>query len=173
MLSLIIAGSRTVDPSIEDVDAAIGRLLEKHYPNAFAVLKSMQADSGEVDWPTVILEVVDGGADGGDNAGGRWAACRSVTVHPEPITGQDIAVHGKYKGPRMRNRRMAERGDCLIAFWDGVSGGTADMVCRMTARGKPALVVPTKSTLKPKRTVARKGMLKRTEDPDDRAPVTQ
>lgn len=77
-----------------------------------------------------------------DACGSLWARHHQIPLHHEPIVPADIAEHGKYLGPRMRNRRMAERGDVLLAFWDGVSGGTSDMVCRMVARGKPVRVVP-------------------------------
>lgn len=163
MLSVIIAGSRTVDPPIEDVDAALVKLLKKYYPNAHAVLMAsfsddaaIQSDATLPNWTSVILEVVCGEADGGDNAGARWAACRGIPIHSEPITEQDIITHGKYVGPRMRNRRMAERADCLVAFWDGISGGTSDMSTRMTAREKPQLVIPTKKAQsRPRRRMAK------------------
>jgi hypothetical protein len=174
MLSVVIAGSRTVDPSIEVVDAAMLRLLEDNYQNLLEVLLATRplvipqdTSVGEsLDWTSVIGRVICGEADGGDNAGDRWGACRGVERVYEPITPQDIAEHGKYKGPRMRNRRMAERGDCLLAFWDGVSGGTADMSIRMQVRGKPQLVVPTKPVQRPRRRRGRSQAL-------DRALVTQ
>ncbi len=63
-------------------------------------------------------------------------------MHREPIITDDIDRWGKYVGPRMRNRRLAERGDAALIFWDGVSGGSADMCTRMVARDKPVRVIP-------------------------------
>lgn len=116
---MVIAGSRTVSPTIEDIDAA-------------------------------LTEVICGDAAGADTCGALWARSRGIPLHHEPVTQDDYAQHGRYMGPKMRNRRMAERGDALLAFWDGTSGGTADMVTRMVARDKPVRVVPYKPTARSK-----------------------
>lgn len=122
-MRLIIAGSRTVAPDVTEVDAAF-------------------ADSPfNVD---LVTEVVRGGASGADRAGEEWAKARSLPVHYEPVTDADYAAHGKYSGPRYRNRRMAEIADAALIFWDGMSAGSADMAIRMIARKKPVHVVPTK-----------------------------
>jgi hypothetical protein len=118
-VKLVIAGSRTVSPTIEDIDAA-------------------------------LTEVICGDAAGADTCGALWARSRGIPLHHEPVTQDDYAQHGRYMGPKMRNRRMAERGDALLAFWDGTSGGTADMVTRMVARDKPVRVVPYKPTARSK-----------------------
>jgi hypothetical protein len=39
----------------------------------------------------------------------------------------DFKTYGKAGGP-IRNREMAEEADALIAFWDGQSRGTKDMI---------------------------------------------
>ena len=127
MFSVIIAGSRTVSPEIEEIDEAIGKLRDERFRDL-----------------AVWSEVVCGCAPGADRAGERWAEARKINLHHEPITRQLIERHGKYLAPKMRNRAMAERGDYAIVFWDGTSGGSADMVCRMVARGKPVEVVPWK-----------------------------
>lgn len=141
-IRLIIAGSRTVAPTIEEIDCAVLDLVERAM-NLTEVDDYHGPDGarGPRYW---IAEVICGDARGADAAGARWAAARGIQVHHEPIVPDDIARHGKYAGPRMRNRRMAERGTHLLAFWDGVSAGTADMVTRMVARRKPAIVVPTR-----------------------------
>ena len=120
VISLIIAGSRTVRPTLADIDAAMDDML------------FVKAD---------VTEVVCGGAKGADASGREWAIRNKIPVHMDVITDADM-THGVYLGPRMRNRRMAERGTMLLAFWDGISGGTADMVCRMIARNKPTRVIP-------------------------------
>lgn len=129
-MKLIIAGSRTVSPTIDDIDAAFDDL----------VIVRMD-----------VREVICGDAAGADTAGARWAQARGVLIHHEPVTQADYETHGRYLGPKMRNRRMAERGDGLIAFWDGTSRGTADMVTRMVARGKPVRVVPMKAAARSRR----------------------
>ncbi len=129
MISLIIAGSRTVRPTLADIDAALLLLLAPHS------IEAIKLDD--------VTEVISGEAHGADTCGREWAIRNKIPVHREPITPEDMA-HGKYLGPRWRNRRMAERGTHLLAFWDGISGGTSDMVCRMVARGKPVRVIPTR-----------------------------
>jgi len=126
MRSIIIAGSRTVSPTVEEIDAAIARL-----------------DPGGLLWvPAEWDEIVCGMASGADLAGKAWAEACGKSVHKEPITTDDIQRFGKYLGPRMRNRRMSERADGAILLWDGKSGGTADMAIRMLARHKPCEVIP-------------------------------
>lgn len=92
----------------------------------------------------MIIEVICGCAPGADLAGERWAKAVGVPVHHEPITKEDVQRWGKYLAPKMRNRRMAERGDLAIVFWDGKSSGSPDLVARMVGRGKVVSVVPTR-----------------------------
>lgn len=120
--SLIIAGSRTVSPTIEEITRAVSDL-------NFRGLHELQ-------------EIVCGCARGADKAGEAWAIAGGLSVHHEPITAELVAKHGKYLAPKMRNRLMAERADAALIFWDGTSGGSADMACRMVARGKPVQVIP-------------------------------
>lgn len=121
-MRLIIAGSRTVAPAPAAIDAAFDDFL-------FVL--------GDVS------EVISGGARGADAAGEAWAAARGIAVRRDPVSEMDYERFGKYLAPKMRNRRMAERADAALVFWDGTSGGSADMVTRMVARGKPVRVIPT------------------------------
>jgi hypothetical protein len=41
---------------------------------------------------------------------------------------------------------MAQAGDILVAFWDGVSNGTAHMIQCMRQLGKPVVVIRTDVT---------------------------
>ena len=45
-----------------------------------------------------------------------------------------------------RNRQMAQAGDILVAFWDGVSNGTAHMIQCMRQLGNPVVVIRTGTT---------------------------
>jgi hypothetical protein len=47
---------------------------------------------------------------------------------------------GKKAGP-IRNSEMAKHADLCVAFWDGKSRGTADMIHKMRKRGKPVKIV--------------------------------
>jgi hypothetical protein len=84
-----------------------------------------------------IAQVITGGARGADQMGHRWAAEHGL---PQEVFQADWARFGKGAGPR-RNRVMAEAGDRLVAFWDGLSRGTADMILRMLQYRKPTQIV--------------------------------
>lgn len=126
-MKLIIAGSRTVDPTDEEIERAL---------------------EGFVEMPQIEVVVCGMAKTGADPAGKRWADSNSVPVHEEPVTKEDFKTHGSYLAPKFRNRRMADIGDAALIFWDGTSGGSADMVCRMVARGKPVKVVPCRKKAK-------------------------
>lgn len=136
-MRLIIAGSRTVSPTIADIDRAAEDI-------AIDVYGLRPGDCAEHGWKQYVNEVISGDANGSDKAGEEWAKARGVPVFLDPVTDEDYATHGRYLAPKMRNRRMAERGTHALIFWDGTSGGSADMCTRMVARGKPVVIVPMK-----------------------------
>lgn len=47
---------------------------------------------------------------------------------------------GKRAGP-LRNFHMAQVADALIAFWNGCSKGTADIIAQMKGRNKPIRII--------------------------------
>lgn len=124
MTILLIAGSRTVYPPPEVIDAA---------------------DDGLLFVLSEVTEVVSGGAKGADLAGERWAAARGKEVRRFL---PDYDALGGYYAPKMRNREMARYLDGpaassrAIILWDGLSGGAADMAIRLMARGIPTRVIP-------------------------------
>lgn len=131
---LAIVGSRTVAPSIGEIDLVVDGLplswdFEGQGPEAYA---------------RIISAVVDGGADGGDYAGKLWADARGIPVLDEPVTDDDYKRWGRYKAPKVRNGRVADRADIGIAFWNGHSSGTTDFIARMVLRRKLVVCVPTR-----------------------------
>jgi hypothetical protein len=130
---LVIAGSRGIRLTLNQMDKAIYQ-----FANSPAVLWA---------WPLFRsrVVVVSGEAEGPDSVGREWAIQTGRPVIREPVTQEDYNRHGRYLGPKMRNRRMAEIGDGALCLWDGHSGGTADMAMRMIARQKPVVVVPMKA----------------------------
>lgn len=70
-----------------------------------------------------ITEVVSGGARGVDQLGERYAKENNLPIK-QFIPNWFI---GKYAGI-IRNAEMAEYADALIAVYDGVSRGTANMI---------------------------------------------
>lgn len=133
MWKLIIAGSRSLHPTDEQIDAEVLRLpIWGEIPPEISRVRE------------VISLVVSGRSPGGgaDACGERWAKARGIEVHPEPITDADVRRYGKFLAPKVRNSRMAEVGDIALIFWDGISNGSTDMVTRMTLRKKVVEVVP-------------------------------
>lgn len=134
-MRLVIAGSRTVSPKIEDIDPVAEALVA----DVFGLRPGDFLEHGPRHY---IAEVISGDAAGADTAGEQWARHHAIPVHHEPITRADIERHGKYLGPKMRNRRMAERATHAIIFWDGKSNGSTDMHARMGVRGKVSIIRP-------------------------------
>lgn len=86
------------------------------------------------------LEIVSGHAPGADALGERyyleqWGCDKPTLFCP------DWTAYGDAAGP-MRNERMADYADALVAFWDGNKrrSGTHGMIQKMIARGKPVHV---------------------------------
>jgi len=96
------------------------------------------------------VEVVCGGAKGADSLGERWANEREfASVHKMNANWKDLTLkpcvvkqnkHGKYNAlaGHNRNNEMAEytslsKLSALVAFWDGKSKGTQDMITRAKA----------------------------------------
>lgn len=110
---LIIAGSRWLKVSDAQLDRALA--------------------AARVEWqrPDLAIRWVLSGMSGGaDRAGERWAKARGHAFRPYPA---DWRRYGISAGPE-RNARMAADADALIAFWDGASSGTRDMICQAYGR---------------------------------------
>ena len=72
--------------------------------------------------------IVSGGCQGADSLGERYAGEHGLQVVRFPA---EWVVYGKAAGP-IRNRKMvkyaSEETGILVAFWDGESRGTANMI---------------------------------------------
>ncbi len=84
-----------------------------------------------------ITEVISGGARGVDKLGMKYASLNKI---PCTLFPAEWNKHGLGAGP-IRNKRMAEYGDLLIAFWDGKSSGTKNMIEEMQALNKPVHII--------------------------------
>lgn len=84
---------------------------------------------------TVII--VSGHATGADSLGERYASEKGLSVELHPA---DWAKHGRAAGP-IRNEEMALVADALIAFWDGQSRGTKNMIDTANAKGLKVAIV--------------------------------
>lgn len=123
---LIIAGSR----GFEDK-----RGREVHLANLQKVTVKVQDALDEVfsgyytTSPSNVEEVVSGGARGADRLGELWAYLHDISVTQFIPDWESL---GKRAGMD-RNRRMAEyaaarSNGMLVAFWDGESRGTKNMI---------------------------------------------
>jgi hypothetical protein len=114
-MKVIIAGSRRIGlvPARPGSDFLVqGRIDD--------VIQRCLFDSG-----FNITELVSGGAKGVDVAGEMWA--RSYGIPVRQFIPDWNGPYGKRAG-FVRNHRMADYADALIAIWDGKSRGTAHMV---------------------------------------------
>ena len=84
-----------------------------------------------------IIVIVSGHASGADTLGERYAQERGYETEVYPA---DWKTNGRAAGP-IRNAQMATVADALIAFWDGKSRGTKNMIDTATKRGLQVAVV--------------------------------
>ena len=77
------------------------------------------------------IVVVSGTARGTDTLGEQYARERGYVVKRFPADWQQ---YGKAAGP-IRNRQMTDNADALIAFWDGHSTGTQNMIMEAKKKG--------------------------------------
>lgn len=88
--------------------------------------------------PWEITQVVCGMAEGADLMGRNWALRHAVPVREFP---PDWRRYGKSAG-RVRNAEMVVHADALVAFWDGYSKGTKNIIDVALRNGLWILVVP-------------------------------
>lgn len=84
-----------------------------------------------------VTEIVCGEAFGADTQGRKWAIKHNIPIksfYPE------WDKYGNYAGIR-RNHQMGDYADYLVAFWDGKSSGTKDMINYMQQLGKHGKVI--------------------------------
>ena len=73
---------------------------------------------------TLDIVIISGAAKGADSLGERYALERGYAVEHFPA---DWKKYGRAAG-KMRNAQMADIANALIAFWDGKSSGTKNMI---------------------------------------------
>ena len=82
------------------------------------------------------LHIISGHAKGADELGELYAKEMNLRLEVYPA---DWTTYGKGAGA-IRNAKMASISDCLVAFWDGESRGTKNMINNMKRLGKPVLI---------------------------------
>ena len=100
-----------------------------------------------------ITTVISGGARGADSLAEDWADKYGKSKHifeaqwgntegkPHYEIGYNkYGAYWKFAGHH-RNDLMAEECDCCVAFWDGESSGTKDMIQACKDKNKPVKIV--------------------------------
>lgn len=102
------------------------------YFNDYSLLKEtsdrLLADKITVGYSIVI---VSGGCAGADLLGERYAKENGYSIDRYPAEWQK---YGRKAGI-MRNAVMADNADALIAYWDGISRGTKNMIDEARKKG--------------------------------------
>lgn len=113
---IVIAGSRNYfnyDEAKEYIDFCISEIRKKY-----------------------TLVFVSGGCRGADILGERYAFENGFEIE---IYKANWDLYGPKAGP-IRNKQMAEIGDYVICFWDGISKGTKSMIDFANKYSKPVKI---------------------------------
>lgn len=84
-----------------------------------------------------VTRIVSGGANGADKLAEKYADEMGI---PMQLFLPQWSEYGRSAGYR-RNHLICEASDCMLAFWDGESKGTAHSIRIMKEMGKPVHVV--------------------------------
>lgn len=114
-VKLIVAGSRTL--------------------NDYGIVKS--AINELVSQGMVITAIIDGTARGADQLASRYAREHGIENIRVPA---EWSLYHRGAGI-IRNRKMAEMADALLALWDSKSRGTMNMIKTANSMGIPVTVV--------------------------------
>jgi hypothetical protein len=92
------------------------------------------------------LHVVHGAAAGADAFASKWCMMRNDIGISEERYPADWKTHGKAAG-HIRNAKMITENppELCLAFWDGRSPGTHDMITKCAMAGIPVRIVPKKA----------------------------
>lgn len=84
-----------------------------------------------------ITQIVSGGAKGADSLAKTYAEQHQL---PLVIFKPDWKQYGKGAGI-VRNRQIIDAAQMVVAFWDGVSKGTASSLALAKAKGIPVHII--------------------------------
>jgi len=89
--------------------------------------------------PLDIDQIIEGGARGADTLARKYGEFCNIPV-VEYLA--DWNTHGKRAGP-IRNSQMLREGrpNLVVAFWDGKSPGTKDMIAQAEKAGVKTIVI--------------------------------
>ncbi len=105
--------------------------------NDYELLRTSCNNLLSVKQRTHTVVIISGTARGADRLGERYAKERGFQLRRFPA---DWEQHGKSAG-HIRNAKMADNADALIAFWDGESRGTKNMIDNARRKGLAVRVI--------------------------------
>jgi hypothetical protein len=111
----------------------------RYFKNADRTAKIMEKEFDQLFADGHYLKAIHGGAVGVDH----WAnylLTKKGGVSIE-IFKPEYAKFGA-AAPHIRNRRMADKADLILAFWDGKSKGTASVIKYAESRNKKYKIIP-------------------------------
>ncbi len=88
--------------------------------------------------PSYTTEIVSGGAEGVDQLAKAVATELGI---PYREFLPDYETYGK-RAPLVRNDRIIEYADMVLAFWDGQSAGTKYVIGECLKKGKRVIYIP-------------------------------
>lgn len=130
-------------------DKWIWRAADNYYPpNYIPKLRTIVAGSRIFDNYKIVCETLDplkdtiseivcGEAKGADTLGRNWAIGNNIKITSFPANWER---DGNRAG-MIRNHEMGDYADRLIAFWNGTSPGTKDMIDYMKKLKKEVIVI--------------------------------
>lgn len=86
--------------------------------------------------PVETTCIISGGAIGIDTQAENYADAHGI---PTIIIRPEYEKYGK-QAPLVRNKRIVESADCVLAFWDGKSRGTSYTIDYAKKIGKPVRI---------------------------------
>ena len=87
--------------------------------------------------PDNTTEIISGGAKGIDKCAGEYALSNNIKL--TEFT-PDYSKYGR-AAPIVRNKKIIENADIVLAFWDGTSHGTKFVIDTCKKQGKPLKII--------------------------------
>lgn len=84
-----------------------------------------------------IGEIVSGGARGADSLAEQYAIDNNIKL---TVFYADLETYGRKAG-HIRNQSIIDHCDVVLAFWDGISRGTADSIKKAQKQNKSVILI--------------------------------
>lgn len=98
----------------------------------YGVLENLHSKHGQ-------FTLIHGAAKGADSMAADWAKENQLYSIAYPARWSE---HGRKAGPIRNAAMLHEHPDLCVAFWDGISAGTADMIRKAVRARVQVLIIP-------------------------------